>query len=118
MSFSEVLRELARDVKGARGAAIVGMDGIVVEQYVPEPGLDLQSLAAEYGNVVKVVQTASDSLSMGQARELAVVTEDSVMLIRKINEDYFMALVAEPGAAFGKGRFMVRKAVARVSKEF
>lgn len=118
MSFSEVLKDLAREVKGARGAAVVGMDGIVVEHYAVEPGLDLQSFAAEYGNVVKVVQNASDSLAMGHARELAVMTEGSGMIIRKINEDYFMALLVGPGAAFGKGRFLVRKAVARVSKEF
>ena len=118
MSFSEVLKELAREVKGVKGAAIVGMDGIVVEQYVPGPGPDLQPLAAEYGNVVKVVQNAADSLSMGQARELAVLTEGSVTIIRKINEEYFMALLAEPGAAFGKGRFLLRKAVARVAGEF
>ncbi len=118
MSFSEVLRGLAGEVKGARGAAIVGMDGIVVEHYAPEPGLDLNSLAAEYGNVLKVVQNASDSLSMGQTRELAVMSDDNGMIIRKINEDYFVALLVGPGAAFGKGRFHLRKAVARLAKEF
>src|SRR5512143_94702 len=99
MSFSEVLMEVTREVKGAKGAAIVGMDGIVVEHYELEPGLDLQPFAAEYGNVLKVVQNASGSLDMGAARELAVLTDSSGMIIRRINEDYFVALLIAPGAA-------------------
>jgi predicted regulator of Ras-like GTPase activity (Roadblock/LC7/MglB family) len=118
MSFSEVLRGMTEEVKGARGAAIVGMDGIIVELHSLEPRLDLHSFAAEYGNVLKVVQNASGSLDMGDAKELAVTTDNCVMIVRRINEDYFLALLVAPGAVFGKGRFAARKAAARLKGEF
>jgi len=118
MSFTEVLRGITEDVKGARGAVVVGMDGIIVEEYTNEPGMDLQSIGAEYGNILKEVQNASASLRLGQARELAVLTEIADLIIRKINDDYFLALMLSPEGNLGKGRFMVRKAVNRLEKEF
>ena len=118
MSFSTVLRGVTEDVKGAKGAVLVGMDGIIVEEYISEPGVDLQSIGAEYGNILKEVQNASASLRLGQARELAVLTEIADLIIRKINDEYFLALLLSPACNLGKGRFMVRKAVNRLEKEF
>jgi len=118
MSFSEVLKDVTEDVKGAKGAVVVGMDGIIVEEYILEPGVDLQSIGAEYGNILKEVQNASNSLRLGHARELAVLTESTDLIIRKINDEYFLALMLSSDGNFGKGRFMVRKAVNRLEKEF
>jgi len=118
MSFAEVLKDITDDVKGAMGAVVVGMDGIIVEEYLRESGVDFQSIGAEYGNILKEVQTASDSLRLGAAKELAVLTDSSDVIIRKINKDYFVAMMLSTGGNFGKGRFMVRKAVNRLAKEF
>ena len=121
MSFSQVLKEVTDGVKGARGAAVVGMDGIVVEGYAAlgeADGVDLQSLGAEYGNILKNVQDVSQSLHMGRAREVAVVAEATGLIMRKINDDYFLALLISPGGNLGKGRFIVRKAVNRLMQEF
>jgi len=118
MSFTEVLRDITEDVKGAKGAAVVGMDGIIVEEYSRTEGIDLQSVGAEYGNILKEVQNASTMLQLGSTREVAIMTEASDLIIRKINDDYFLALVLSHEGNFGKGRFMARRAVGRLEKEF
>lgn len=118
MSFREILREVTDSVKGSRGAAVVGMDGITVEEYAGEPGADLQSLGAEYGNILKEVRQASMSLRMGGWGELAVTAESGDIILRKINDDYFIALLLSPRANLGQGRFAARIAAGRLEGEF
>ena len=93
MSFSDVLKEMTGKVEGAEGAVIVGMDGIIVEEFIRKPGMDLQSVGAEYGNILKEVQNVSGSLGLGPAREVSVRTDVRDLIIRKINDDYFLVLV-------------------------
>jgi len=118
MSFAEVLRGMTETVGGATGAAVVGMDGIVVEEYSNAPDVDLQSVAAEYGVILKEVQIASDSLRLGHAREVSVTTETGDLIMRKINDDYFIALMLTRGGNYGKGRFMARVAAGKLQSEF
>lgn len=118
MSFSETLRFVTDEVKGALGAVVVGMDGIAVEEFTKAPGSDLQSIGAEYGNILKEVQRASQSLQLGSAKELTVQAEGSGIIIRKINDEYFLALLLSPEAGLGMGRFKARVAAGRLEKEF
>ena len=118
MSFSEILKGITQDVKGAKGAAVVGMDGIIVDEYIVSPEADMQSLSAEYGNILKEVQQASLSLQLGSAREFAVMTDRSSLVISRINDDYFLTLLISPGTGIGRGRFKARIAARRLEKEF
>lgn len=119
MSFSEVLKGLTENVAGAKGALIVGMDGIIVDEYsTGREGVDLSSIGAEYGNVLKEIQNASRSLNLGDASEVAVMADNVDLILRKINEEYFIALLLSPKKNIGKGRFLVRSASRRLEKEF
>ncbi|MBI5190242.1 MAG: roadblock/LC7 domain-containing protein [Nitrospirae bacterium] len=118
MSFTEVLKYVTSSVKGAKGAAIVGMDGIIVDSLMVTAGVDLPSVSAEYGNILKEVQNASQSLRMGSPSEVSVITESSDLIMRKINDDYFIALVMSRDGNFGKGRFLMRVAANRLVEEF
>jgi len=118
MSFTEVLQGITSRVKGAKGAFIVGMDGIIVEEFSPTGDVDMQSVGAEYGNILKEVQNASNSLKLGGAKEVTINTETANVIIRKINDEYFVAMMIEPGGNFGKGRFMTRVAVGQLEPEF
>jgi predicted regulator of Ras-like GTPase activity (Roadblock/LC7/MglB family) len=118
MSFSEVLKELAEGIPGSKGAAVVGMDGIIVEELAAEAGVDLQSVGAEYGNLLKGAQAASRSLQIGKTEEISIAAERAWLVMRKINEDYFIALLLSPESNMGKGRFLLRIAADKLIKEF
>ncbi len=118
MSFSEVLKELSEGVPGSRGAAVVGMDGIIVEEVAAESGVDLQSVGAEYGNLLKGAQAASSSLQIGKTEEITISAERAWLVMRRINEDYFIALLLSPESNMGKGRFLLRMAADKLIKEF
>lgn len=116
--FTEILKEAVENVEGVVGALIVGSDGITVEDYLLNSPVDSQSLGAEYSTVLKDVERASESLGLGTANEVSVVSEGCIIVMRRINREYFIALIMKPEGNFGKGRFILRKAVPKLEKEF
>lgn len=117
MSFVESLRRVTNNLKDSKGIALVGMDGIVVEEHKKDPTLDLQSLGAEYSSMMREVQKTSAALQMGDAREVSVLTDKAIVITRQISPEYFLVLVVESEGNFGKGRFLMRKEIASIEKE-
>lgn len=117
MSFGESLQHLLSRVHTAMGVAIVGMDGIVVDERKTDSGLDLQALGAEYSTLLRSVDRTAANLEMNALHEFSVVYENRVLVIRRINDEYFLLLVLPSEREFGKGRFQLRRAVAGLVKE-
>lgn len=116
--FTEILKEAVENVEGAVGALIIGSDGITVEDYLLNSPVDSQSLGAEYSTLLKDVEFASESLGLGSSNEISVISERCIIVMRRINREYFIALIMKPEANFGKGRFILRKAIPKLEKEF
>lgn len=109
MSFTDSLRKIMEDLKEAQGIALVGMDGIVVEEQKREPQLDLQSLGIEGCTIIKQTDKAMSSIGLGDSAELSVLTEKAVIVIRRIHEGYFLLLAIRKNGNFGKGRYLLRR---------
>lgn len=116
--FTEILREAVENVEGVVGAMIIDSDGLTVEDYMLNSPVDSQSLGAEYSTLLRSVERASESLGLGKTEEISVSSEGCIVLARRINREYFIALIMKPEANFGKGRFILRKAVPKLEKEF
>ncbi|MEK6691859.1 MAG: roadblock/LC7 domain-containing protein [Nitrospirota bacterium] len=116
--FTEILREAVENVEGVVGAMIIDSDGLTVEDYLLDSPVDSQSLGAEYSTLLRSVERASESLGLGKTEEISVISEGCIVLVRRINREYFIALIMKPEANFGKGRFVLRKAIPRLEKEF
>jgi len=59
-------------------------------------------------------------LSLAQAgtvRSLELQTELGVVVLRMLNEEYFVALILEPGGLVGRGRFEVRNHAVDLARE-
>lgn len=117
MSFEESLRRVTNNIEDSLGVAMVGMDGMVVEEHKKDPLLDLQSLGAEYCAVIKDIERVSSSLGLGSGREISVVTDKAIVILKKINEEYFLLLVLGSEGNFGKGRFLLKREIAFLEKE-
>ncbi len=117
MSFDESLRRIINNIEDAMGIALVGMDGIVVEEHKKDPLLDLQSVGAECCTIVKEVEKVADSLNLGGTDDISFGTEKATILVRRINKDYFLVLAIGSDGNFGKGRYLIRREIPNLEKE-
>jgi len=118
MPFSDVLKEVVHGTEGALGALIVGLDGIPVEEYSLNNEMDLQSMTVEYSSLLKEIEKGSQAAHLGSTKEVTVIAEKAMIMLRRLNDEYFFVLIIQPDGNFGKGRFLLRMSVPRLLKEF
>lgn len=117
MALAEVLQGMTRELGDLMGIAVVGVDGIVVEEYTAGQNIDMQSLGAEYSALIKEIGRASGSLSLGKMKEISIATDKATILMGQINSEYFLIMLIKPEGNFGKGRFLLRRDLPRLEKE-
>ena len=118
MNFTEVLKEAVDKVDGAVSAMIIASDGITVEEYVAERLIDLVGLGAEASAMIRDIGLAAENLRLGEAREFSIISDTCGIIMRKINNDYYLALVIKPEGNYGKGRFVLKTTVPKIEGEF
>jgi predicted regulator of Ras-like GTPase activity (Roadblock/LC7/MglB family) len=118
MNFSDVLRETVQKVEGAVSAMIMASDGIPVEEYAAEKLIDLTSLGAEASAMIRDIGLAAENLGLGKAREFSLLSDTCGIIMRRINSEYYLALVIRPEGNFGKGRYMLKMTVPKIEGEF
>jgi predicted regulator of Ras-like GTPase activity (Roadblock/LC7/MglB family) len=118
MSFLEILKDTVHQVEGAVSAMIIGTDGISVQEYASEKLVDLSDLSAEASQMIKDINLAADNLGLGEAKEFSIISDRCGIIMRKINAEYYLALVIKPEGNYGKGRFILRTAIPKLVGEF
>jgi predicted regulator of Ras-like GTPase activity (Roadblock/LC7/MglB family) len=118
--FKELLETMIERTEGSLGALIMGTDGIAVEKVLAEAGKEanLDVAAAEFTSLVRGAQRAGNDLGLGNLRELVISLEDSIIVMRLLNREYFVLLALNPEGNLGRGRFELRKAELQLAKEF
>lgn len=117
MMLNDILRGIVEKAGGGVGAVIMGYDGIPIDEYIREGVFDVELLAVEYANVLKEVKRTIDVLKTGEMEEIVITTERSKVLIRAINDDFFLMLALESDGNFGKGRYLLKRDVPRLREE-
>ena len=118
MPFADILKEVVNSTEGALGALIVGLDGIPVEEYAKSSDMDIQSMTVEFSSLLKEIEKGSQSAEMGSTKEVTVIADKAMIMLRRLNDEYFFVLILKPDGNFGKGRFLLRMAAPRLLKEF
>lgn len=118
MNFADILKETVDKVDGAVSAMIIASDGIPVEEYDKEKLIDLTGLGAEASAMIRDIGLAAENLRLGEAREFSIISDLCGIIMRKINSDYYLALVIRPDGNYGKGRFVLKTTVPRIESEF
>lgn len=115
--LEESLKELVQKTPGAQAALIMDGAGIALATYsrtqpalrgAPAAAFDIGTIGIEFTVVVSSVKRAAEMLEAGAAREVSVVSDKLVTLIRMIGHEYFLALQLSPSGNVGKGRFLLR----------
>ena len=118
MPFSDILKEVVNGTEGALGAVVVGIDGIPVDEYSVGGDIDVQSMTVEYSALLKEIEKGSQAARLGTTKEVTVMADKAMIMLRRLNDEYFLVLIIKPEGNFGKGRFLLRMSVPKLLKEF
>ncbi|MCG8421131.1 MAG: roadblock/LC7 domain-containing protein [Proteobacteria bacterium] len=122
--FTEHLKKIVDRVGGGVGAVIMGLDGIAVETYVRErDGFDINIIGMEFSFILGQVKKAAKilhappSIEIGAVEEAVIKAEQLTLVIRMLNDDYFLAVALMPSGNFGKCRFLLRLTAPQIISE-
>ncbi|MBI5287030.1 MAG: roadblock/LC7 domain-containing protein [Deltaproteobacteria bacterium] len=119
MDFGEVIRQMVEGVEGGVAGTIMGRDGIAIQDYVREGmDYDVEAVGVEYGKVIEEIKRVAGTLNLGEVEEISIAGQGFTVTIRFINRDYFAILVVNNRRNLGKARYLLKKAVTKVRKEF
>ena len=123
MSFSTILQEIVDACDGAIGAALLGVDGIPIQQVLSSHGPggmsseDVATAGVEFGRILAETQKASDALEGGALSESIVVLTRFTFLFRIVDRDTFLVVVLAPDGNFGKARYLIRRSMLSLLEE-
>ena len=109
--MDQILRKIVEGTPGAKGAILMGFDGITVEQWVnPDfrDDLDIESMAMEFSFRFLELRDAANSLEMGMISDITLKAEFGTVLVRVLSQEFFVTVLLETAAHMGKGRWMLR----------
>lgn len=110
MSYKESLKTITETVGGGLAAIIMGYDGIPIDEYlVASTKFDLQLLTVEYANLLRDIRNTVDLLENGVMEEVSIATDSLRVLVRVINEQFFLVLVITADGNYGKGRYLLSR---------
>ena len=114
MSFREIIEGIHGKDRMVRGGALTGEDGLAVEEWSAAPGLhDLSALCAEMAQFFKESARISRENGLGDCSEVFLAADRGQIYFRRVAGEYFLLLVADPGAIPGKCRFLLRQGASR-----
>lgn len=118
MSFRDILQGMVERVEGGQGAVIMGYDGIPIDEYIKEDAsLDIQLLSVEYATLLKEIRRTIDVLKTGEMDEVSVTTGLSRVIVRPVNDEFFVVFVLDKEGNFGKGRYLMKRDAPKLAEE-
>jgi predicted regulator of Ras-like GTPase activity (Roadblock/LC7/MglB family) len=116
--FKESLRKIVDNVEGGAGALVMGFDGIAVDTYTaPGGAADVSTIGMEFSFVLTQVRKAAESLELGMLEECAIRAEQLTIVTRVLTSEYFLAVCLGPEGNYGKARYLMRVAAAKLQAE-
>jgi predicted regulator of Ras-like GTPase activity (Roadblock/LC7/MglB family) len=123
MSFRSILQTIVDGCGGGVGAALMGNDGIPIEQVSAGPGAaamprdDVGAAGVEFGRILEEIRKASDALGGGALTETVVRLAHFTLILRHIDDDTFLVLALSPDGNLGKARYLIRRHLLELREE-
>jgi predicted regulator of Ras-like GTPase activity (Roadblock/LC7/MglB family) len=123
MSFKSILRTIVEECGGGLGAALMGNDGIAIEEYLADSAGDsalqgdIGTAGVEFGRILAETRKAADAMAAGPVEETIIRLDGFSLIFRTIDEEYFVVLALEPDGNLGKARYLIRRHLLAIRQE-
>ena len=118
MSFQDKLETIFQQAPGSLSVQVMSMDGIsVMKHEVGDVGLDMEVFLIELVGPMTLLHKACGSADAGDLGALELKVDKGTLLVQPLVEEHFVALLMEPGAVVGRGRFALRLAARGLKQE-
>ena len=118
MTFDEILRTIVDQCGGGIGAALMGNDGIPIEEYAADGAVEVGTAGIEFGRILMDIRKASDALSGGPLEETIIRMARFTLIFQPIDDENFLVLAMAPDGNLGKARYLIRRHMLAVRQEF
>lgn len=97
----------------------MGTDGLAVQKvWKNEAEQRVSDIAiAEFTSLLRNVKRINNDSNFGKLREMTISSEERIFILRLVNKDYFLAMVLDTNANFGRGRYEMQCAELLLSKD-
>ena len=112
----EVLEKLQKNVAEIQAIVLLGPDGVIDHVRI-DPNLNLDTIAGEYGTLLRIAGLASDDTGGGNLIEHIVVSEKSVMIARVVSPDHFLILLSRSQDQIGRARYELKHAAREIQEK-
>jgi CheY-like chemotaxis protein/predicted regulator of Ras-like GTPase activity (Roadblock/LC7/MglB family) len=103
------LQNMGQEIDGVIAVGVVGMDGITVAEHNPA-GANTDSFSAKFTMVMKLVQRSIAELKeMGALKEDLVQTKNAWVLMRFVNDQYWLGIAVSRESTLGNVRLVANK---------
>jgi len=121
MSFAAMLHEIVEGCGGVIGAALMGNDGVPIEEVIAEDawegglGEEIGNAGVEFGRILDEIRKASDAMSAGAVHETAIVLARFTLIF--VDAETFLVVILAPDGNLGKARYLMRKQLHAIRQE-
>lgn len=114
MSFAPILRKIVDGCGGGLAAALMGADGIPIEQVAAsaadgDAGDQVSVLGVEFGRILDEMAKAADAVDGGGVEEVSVRLGRCWVLLRAVDPETTLVVMLSPEGNAGKARFLMRR---------
>jgi predicted regulator of Ras-like GTPase activity (Roadblock/LC7/MglB family) len=101
-------------IEGVTTAALIGMDGFLIESAGTTPE-DEEALAALGSSLMAFFSRAGTILDRGRARQFVLEHEESSIVFTQVSEDTLLAVIAGTRPGAGRLAYLLPKITPRVA---
>ena len=115
MSFGSILKTIVENCGGGVGAALMGSDGIPIDQVMADGEAartleeEFSAAGVEFGRILDEIRKVSDALGGGALRETVVTLARFSLVFQIVDEEFFLVLALLPDGNLGKARYLMRR---------
>ncbi len=130
MNFEAILRAIVEECGGGIGAALMGNDGIPIEEFTASNSsgsspagefgqpVDVGTAGIEFGRILLDIRRASDALGGGSLEETIIRVKGFTLVFQPVDDENFLVLAIRRDGNLGKARYLIRRHVHAIRQEF